>query len=191
MSPRKKTTAKKAIKRQRFEEDRFRNRDAFEAFSEFYKDVVIIVEKEVDLPSFESTCILNVFRDRTWAPFLTSLVDVHHVLVQEFFLNAVVKGNHLNCWVRGKEFTLSAVSIQKFLQIRLVFLESSLPYDKSTSPVISAIAQVLGGDQYKKCLLTTSFSPEGLVSLRLASDEEGRLDLCSDNEKEQSTSPCS
>ena len=78
---------------------------------EFYKDAVIIMEREVDLPSLESTCIPNVFRDRTWAPFLSSLVDVHHVLVWEFFSNVVVEGDRLNCWVRGKDFIVSALSI--------------------------------------------------------------------------------
>ena len=111
MSPRKKTIAKKPLKRQRFEEDQFRNRDAFEAFSVFYKDAVIIVEREVDLPSLENTCIPDVFKERTWAPLLIGSVDVHHVLVREFFTNAVVKGDRLNCWVKGKEFTMSTLSI--------------------------------------------------------------------------------
>ena len=68
-----------------------------EAFSVFYKDAVIIVEREVDLPSLENTCIPDVFKECTWAPLLTGSVDVHHVLVQEFFSNAVVKGDRLNC----------------------------------------------------------------------------------------------
>ena len=160
MSPRKKTTTKKPLKHQRFEEDRFRNRDAFKAFSEYYKDAVIIVERKVNLPSLKSTFILDVFRDRTWAPLLIGSVDVHHVLVREFFSNAVVEGDHVNYWVRGKEFTISAMSIQNFLQIRLVILESSLPYDKRKSLVVSVIALVLGGERLKKCLLTTNFSLE-------------------------------
>nr|POF15421.1 hypothetical protein CFP56_64096 [Quercus suber] len=45
-------------------------------------------------------------------------------------------------------------------EIRPVIPESSLPYDKRTSPIVSAIAQVLGGDWYKKCLFSTSFSLE-------------------------------
>ena len=96
MSLHKKTTTKKPLKRQRFEEDHFRNRDAFKAFSEYYKDAVIIVEREVDLPSLENTFILNVF-SHTSAPLLLGSVDVHHILVREFFLNAVVEGDHLNC----------------------------------------------------------------------------------------------
>ena len=49
MSPHKKTTAKKPLKHQGYEEDRFRDRDAFEEFSEYYKDAIIIVEREEDL----------------------------------------------------------------------------------------------------------------------------------------------
>ena len=114
MSPHKKTIANKPHKRQRYKEDCFRDRDASEAFSEYYKDAVIIVEMEVDLRSLESTIIPEVFRDCTWAPLLIGSVDVHHILVRDF-LNAIVEGDHLNCWVRGKEFTISAMSIQNFL----------------------------------------------------------------------------
>ena len=111
MSHHKKTTAKKPLKRQWFEEDWFQNRDAFEAILEFYKDAVIIVDREVDLLSLESTCIPDVFRDSTCTPLLLGSVDVHRVLVWEFFSNAVVKADHLNCWVKGKEFTVLALSI--------------------------------------------------------------------------------
>ena len=159
MSLRKTTTVKKPLKRQCYKEDCFWDRDAFEAFSECYKNAIIIVEREVDLPSLKGTFIPNMFRDHTWAPLLTGSLDVHHILVWKFFSNAIVEGNHLNCWVRGKEFIVSAMSIQNFLQIRLVILESSLPYDKRTTPVL-VIVPVLGGEQLKKCLLTTIFSPD-------------------------------
>ncbi|KAL0001268.1 hypothetical protein SO802_015049 [Lithocarpus litseifolius] len=113
--------------------------------------------REVDFESLEGTFIPDVFRYRTWAPLFMSLVDVHHILIQEFFLNAIVEGDHLNCWVRGKEFTVSAMSIQNFLQIIQVILESSLSYEKRTTSV-SVIALDLGGEQKKQSLLTTSFS---------------------------------
>ena len=58
---------------------------------EYYKDAVIM-EREVDQRSLEGTFILVVFRDHTWAPLLTSLVDVHYILVREFFSNAIVEG---------------------------------------------------------------------------------------------------
>lgn len=97
MSPHKKTTAKKPLKSQWYKEHRFRNRDVFEAFSEFYKEVVIIVEREVDLESLKSTSIPNVFKDHTWAPFLTSLVEVHDILIQKFLSNALMERDHFNC----------------------------------------------------------------------------------------------
>ena len=65
MSPHKKTTANKPLQRQRYEEDRFQDRDAFEAFLEYYKDAVIIVERKVDFGSLEGTFIPDVFRDHT------------------------------------------------------------------------------------------------------------------------------
>jgi len=49
MSPHKKTTANKPLKCQLYKEDCFRDRDAFEAFLEYYKDAVIIVGRKVDL----------------------------------------------------------------------------------------------------------------------------------------------
>lgn len=111
MSPHKKTTAKKPLKRQQYEEHRFWDRDVFEAFLEFYKKAVIIVERKVDLESLESTFIPNVFKDHTWAPLLTGLVEVHDILIQNFLSNTLVEGNHLNCWVKGKEFSISTMSI--------------------------------------------------------------------------------
>ena len=61
------------------------------------KRITSEIERKVDLPSLEGTFIPDVFRDRTWAPLLTGSVDVHHILVQEFFSNAIVEGDHLNC----------------------------------------------------------------------------------------------
>ncbi|KAK9988628.1 hypothetical protein SO802_028867 [Lithocarpus litseifolius] len=116
------------------------------------------MEKEVDFESLESTFIPNMFKDRTWAFLLTGLVAVHNILIREFFLNAIMEGDHLNCWVRGKEFTILAMSIQNFLQIRLVIPVPSLPYDKRKTSV-SEVVPDLGGVRKKQPLHTTSFSP--------------------------------
>lgn len=59
-----------------------------------------------------------------------------------------MEGDHLNCWVRGIEFTISPSSIQNLLQICLVTLESSLPYNDRRIQIVEAIAD-LGGKQ--KC----------------------------------------
>lgn len=65
MSPSKKTTAKKSLERQRHEKHQFKNKDALEAFMDFYKEVAIIVEREMDIGFLENTSIPNVFKDRT------------------------------------------------------------------------------------------------------------------------------
>ena len=78
---------------------------------DFYREAMIIVEREVDYGSLVNTFIPDVFRDRTWAPLLTITVEVHDILVREFFLNAFEEGDHLNYWVRGKEFFISTLSI--------------------------------------------------------------------------------
>lgn len=62
--------------------------------------------------------------------------------------------------MRGKEFTISTMSIQNFLQIRPVIPKSSLAYDKRKLPIVSVITPMLRGDRLKKCLLTTGFSPK-------------------------------
>ena len=56
-----------------------------------------LLSREVDFGSLEGTFIPDVFRDRTWALLLICSVDVHHILIQEFFSNAIVEGDHLNC----------------------------------------------------------------------------------------------
>ena len=145
MSPHKKTIAKKSLKCQQYEEHHFRNRDAFKAFMDFYKEAVIIVEREVDLGSLENSFIPNVFRDCTWASLLTGAVEVHNILIQEFFSNAFEEGDHLNCWVKGKEFSISTLSIQNLLRIHPMVLESSLPYDKRKT-LVSEVVSDLGGE---------------------------------------------
>ncbi|KAK9993898.1 hypothetical protein SO802_023601 [Lithocarpus litseifolius] len=139
------------------EEHYFKNKDAFEAFMDFYREAVIIVEREVDFGSLANTFIPDVFRDRTWAPLLTGIVEVHDILVREFFLNAFKEGDHLNYWVKGNEFSISAVLIQNLLQIRPVIPKSSLPYDKRITLVLEA-ALNLGGARKRQSLHTISFS---------------------------------
>ena len=76
---------------------------------------MIMVEKGVDLESLESTFILKVFRERTWTKLLNPSGDMYDCIIKEFFANAFMEDDHLNCYVRGKEFTVSRESMQKLL----------------------------------------------------------------------------
>ena len=99
MSPCKKTIAKKSSKRIRFNDRLFRNRNAFEAFTDFYSKAKIIVEREVYMESLSHTFISRVFRDWTWTKLLTRSTKFCGPAIQEFFSNATVEGDRLNCWV--------------------------------------------------------------------------------------------
>jgi len=113
----------------------------------------------VDLESLQNTFILDVFRDGTWAPLLTGSVEVHDILIWEFFLNALVEGVHFDYWVRGKEFSISTISIRNLLQIRPMIPKSSLPHDKRKTP-ISEVVLDLEGEQKRQSLHTTSLSSD-------------------------------
>lgn len=139
MSPRKKYAAKKSSKHFRYDDNLFRNRDAYNAYIEFYSEAMIIVEREVNLESLSATFISEVFRDRTWTPLLTGSTKVCDPLVQKFFLNAFEEEDHLNCWVLGKQFLVSLFSIQNLLQIYQTSLEYSLPYDERRTPITNAM----------------------------------------------------
>ena len=110
---------------------------------------MIIVEREVNLESLSYTFIPEVFRDRVWGPFLTGFGIVCDPLIREFFSNAIMEGDQLNCWIRGTEFSVSPTSIQNLLQTCPIVLESSLPYDDRRTLIAEAVTD-LGGKQ--KCL---------------------------------------
>ena len=102
MSPRK-STAKKSAKHPQFSPDSFRNDDASIAFTDHYKRALIILERIVDIESLKDTFIPEVFKERTWTKLLNPMGDVFEVIIREFFANAFVEANHINCCVRGRE----------------------------------------------------------------------------------------
>ena len=107
---------------------------------------MIIVEREVNLESLSYTFIPEVFRDRVWGPFLTGFGIVYDPLIREFFSNAIMEGDQLNCWIRGTKFSVSPTSIQNLLQTCPIVLESSLPYDDRRTLIAEAVTN-LGGKQ--------------------------------------------
>ena len=43
--------------------------------------------------------------------------NVYLEIIKEFFSNASVDKDHLNCWVRHKEFLITRESIQDYLEV--------------------------------------------------------------------------
>ena len=159
MSHIKKLATKKSSKRSRTSSDSFPNDDAEMAFNDHYKRVPIILERTMDLESLEGTFILDVFKKRTWRKLLMPMGNVYEDVIQEFYVNAFVEGDHINYWLKGREFSITRDSIQDVLEIRLTTPHTSLQYDERREK-LEPLVEILGGQLNKKTLHTIPFTPE-------------------------------
>ena len=91
------------------------------AYNDCYKQATIIMENVVQLDTVEDTFIPNVFKESTWTKLLTSTGNMYLEIIKEFFFNASVDGDHINCWVRHKDFVIIRDLIQNFLEVRRPF----------------------------------------------------------------------
>ena len=159
MSPLKKKAAKKPSKRPHTSLDSFRNDDANMAFINHYKRALIVRKRFVDLKALEGTFILDVFKERTWTKLFNLMGNVFEDIICEFFTNAIVEGDHINCWLRRREFFVSRDLIQEVLEIRSMTLETSLQYDERKEK-LEPLVEVLGGKLKNKVLHTIQFTLE-------------------------------
>ena len=58
------------------------------------------------MDSLKDTFIPKVFKERTWTKLLNPMSDLFEDIVRELFDNAFVEGDHINCWLRGREFSV-------------------------------------------------------------------------------------
>ena len=107
----KKKATKKSLKRLHTSWDSFRNDNANMTFLDHYKRAPIVLKRAVDLESLEGTFILDVFKERTWTKLLNLMGDVFENIIQKFFANAIVEGDHINYWLRGKEFSITRCKV--------------------------------------------------------------------------------
>ena len=119
MAPTKHATTKKpSSKCARTDFDHFKYADANMKYNDCYKGATIIMERVVNLESLEGTFIPEVFKERTWTKLLNPVEVVYSEIIREFFFNAVVDGDRIECWVRHKEFVITRDIIQDFLEVR-------------------------------------------------------------------------
>ena len=154
-----KSFAKKLAKRPHHSPDSFSNDDANNAYIDHYKNVSIIMEKGVDTKSSENTFILEVNKERTWTKLLNPSGDVYECIIKKFFANAFVEGDHICCWVRGKEFIVSRESIQELLEIRPMTLDTLQHYGERKDK-LEPLVQVLRGQLKTMALHLINFSPK-------------------------------
>ena len=98
--------------------DNFKSVKANLKYNDSYKRATIIMERIVKMDTLEDACIPAVFRERTWTKLLNPVGVVYSKIIKEFFSNASVEGDRIDCWVRHKEFMITRESIQEFLEIR-------------------------------------------------------------------------
>ena len=116
MTPtKKKTIAKKGDKRLKMDNSKFRSTQHFKRYKEYYINATIIQERFVDLVDLKDTFIPNYFEGRGWDKLLSDLPGVCEPLIREFYANVVLKEDEINCWIRGKEFTIEAGNIDEVL----------------------------------------------------------------------------
>ena len=116
-APTKDSASKKSSKHPRTDSKNFRTIEADMAYNDFYKKATIIMERVIRMETLENTAILEIFKERTWTKLLNLSGNVYVELIREFFANDTVEGDHINYWVRQKEFVITRDPIQEFLEV--------------------------------------------------------------------------
>ena len=105
MAPTKHAATKKpSSKRAHTDSNHFKSTETDMKYNDYYKDKTIIMERVVQLESLKGTFIPEVFKERTWTKLLNPVGVVYLEIIKEFFSNAVVNRDRIECWVRHKEF---------------------------------------------------------------------------------------
>ena len=158
MAPTKHAATKKpSSKCARTNSDHFKSADADMKYNDCYKEATIIMERVVHFESLEGTFILEVFRERTWTKLLNPVEVVYSEIIREFFSNAAVDGDRIECWVRHKEFVITKEIIQDFLEFHPPSQPIEVQYEDrlgSTKEMIRA----LGSTSKKSSMNTIPFS---------------------------------
>ena len=84
---------------------------------------------------------------------------VYLEIIKEFFSNAAIDGDRIECWVRHKEFVITREIIQDFLEVHPPSQPITVPYEDRLGSTNEMI-QTLCGTSKKSSMNTISFSLE-------------------------------
>ena len=95
-------------------------------------------------------------------------------MVKEFYANAIVYGEEIKCWVRGKSFSVTPVYLAEILHINRPILPIPLVYDE-LNPDEEVLKNALGANlefsSNRKSISMASLSPElRLLSMIICSN---------------------
>ena len=109
----------------------------------------------------KDTFIPYYFEGGGWDKLLSDLPAVCEPLIREFYANAAIREDELNCWIRGHEFTLDVHDIDEVLGLEGLEDHDFTNYkDKMLS--IETVKNRIDGQREGGCLNTTAF----LVDMR-------------------------
>ena len=63
----------------------------------------------------KDTSIPSCFGGRGWDKLLSDLLGMCEPLIREFYANARLREDEIDCWIRGHEFTIDAGDIDEVL----------------------------------------------------------------------------
>ena len=113
MFPTKHSASKKpTLKHARTNSDNFKSMEADLKYNDYYKRATIIMERVVKLETLEDAFIPEVFKERTWTKLLNPVGVVYLEIIREFFSNASVEGDNINCWVRTKSLSSLGTAVK-------------------------------------------------------------------------------
>ena len=146
-----------------YDPHKFRSYFAFQTHENYFKDATPLVERAIDQPSLRETNILIWFATKDWN-FLLSDRDVAYMnMVREFYANAIVEGDELKCWVKGKSLSMSPVYLAEILHINRPMLATTPVYD-DLNPDKDLLWDTLGRNwkfsQIRNSISVSSLSPE-------------------------------
>ena len=135
-----------------YDPNKFRTYVAFQTHEKYFRDAKPLLERALDQSSLSNTDIPKWFATKDWNYLLSKLDDTYENLVKDFYANAIVEGDELKCWVRGKTFSVTPSYLAEILHINRPMLRKPLVYD-DLYPEEDLLWEALGKD--------LEFSPNG------------------------------
>ena len=112
-----------------YDPHKFKSYATFQTYANYFRDASLLVEKAVDQPSLLDTKIPIWFATMDWNFLLSDLDDAYKNLVKEFYANAIIEGEELKCWVRGKIFLVTSTYLAEILHINRPMFTNPPVYD--------------------------------------------------------------
>ena len=146
-----------------YDSDLFKSYAAFQTYTNYFRDALLLVERAIDQSSLLNTNIPIWFATKDWNFLLSNLEDAYKNLVKEFYANAIVKGEEIKCWVRGKRFSVTLIYFADILHIKRPILPIPPVYDE-LNPDEEVLREALGDNlefsSNGKSISVASLSPK-------------------------------